>query len=153
MQKAVDKIKGFFKFKWSLPKLKVPSFSIKGKFSLKDMSVPKISLKWNAEGGILTDATIFGMSGNTLLGGGEAGNEAIVPIDLLMDYIRQANNESNAAIIEMQSRMISRIIELLEEILDMKICLDSGVLVGELTPSIDARLGKIYSKANRGNTR
>jgi phage-related protein len=153
VQKAVDKIKGFFKFKWSLPKLKVPSFSIKGKFSLKDMSVPKISLKWNAEGGILTDATIFGMSGNTLLGGGEAGNEAIVPIDLLMDYIRQANNESNAAIIEMQSRMISRIIELLEEILGMKICLDSGVLVGELTPAIDARLGKIYSKANRGNTR
>lgn len=150
VQKAVEKIKGFFKFKWSLPKLKVPSFSIKGKFSLKDLSVPKISLKWNAEGGILDDATIFGMKGNTLLGGGENGKEAIAPIDTLMDYIRKANNESNASIIEMQSRMLSRIIELLEEILGMKICLDSGVLVGELTPAIDSRLGKIYSKENRG---
>lgn len=153
VKSAVDKIKGFFKFKWSLPSLKVPSFSIKGKFDLKKLSVPKISLKWNAEGGILTDATIFGMKGNTLLGGGEAGKEALAPIDTLMDYIRQANSESNAVFLEMQSRMLSRIVELLEEILDMKICLDSGVLVGELTPAIDTKLGKIYSNANRGNTR
>lgn len=152
VKSAVDKIKGFFKFKWSLPKLKVPSFSIKGKFSLKDMSVPKIGLKWNAEGGILTDATIFGMSGNTLLGGGESGKEAIAPIDLLMDYIRQANMESNALMLDMQSRMLSRIIELLEQILGMKICLDSGALVGELTPAIDSRLGKIYANVNRGRT-
>jgi len=45
---------------------------------------------------------------------------------------------------------LNRIIELLEKLLNMKICLDSGAMVGELTPAIDARLGKIYSRVNRG---
>lgn len=42
-----------------------------------------LSFKWNAAGGILTAPTIFGKSGNTLFGGGEAGHEAVLPLDLL----------------------------------------------------------------------
>ena len=64
-------------FKWELPKPKLPSFSVSGGKApwgfMGKGSMPKISIKWNAAGGILTDATIFGMAGNTLLGGGEAG--------------------------------------------------------------------------------
>ena len=45
---------------------------------------------------------------------------------------------------------LNKIIELIEQMLGMNIYLDSGVLVGELSPAIDARLGKIYSKTNRG---
>jgi hypothetical protein len=48
---------------------------------------------------------------------------------------------------------LNKIIELLEKLLQMNICLDSGVLVGELVPAIDAGLGRMYSKSNRGNTR
>lgn len=43
--------------------------------------LPSFSLKWNKRGGILDGATLFGMAGNTLLGGGEAGREAILPLE------------------------------------------------------------------------
>lgn len=153
VKSAIDKIKGFFKFSWSLPKLKLPSIGIKGKFGIDPPSVPKFSIKWNAEGGILDNPTIFGMIGNTFLGGGEAGKEAIAPIDVLQDYVREATSENNALILDALTVRMNRIIELMEQMLGMSIYLDSGVLVGELAPAIDTRLGKIYSRTNRGNTR
>lgn len=52
--------------------IKIPKFSLKGKFSLMPPSVPKISVSWNAKGGILDSAT--------LIGAGEKGAEAIVPL-------------------------------------------------------------------------
>lgn len=38
-------------------------------------------IKWNAKGVILNGAQLFGRAGNTLLGGGEAGREALLPLD------------------------------------------------------------------------
>lgn len=84
---AIDKIKGFFNFKWSLPKLKLPHFSIEGKFSLNPPSVPKLAISWYKDGGILTQPTIFGAAGNTLLAGGEAGAEAVVPLAVLWEKL------------------------------------------------------------------
>ena len=80
----VDKIKGFFNFKWSLPKLKVPRFSITPSgWSVGDLlkgSIPKLSVSWNAKGGIFDKPTLFGY-GNSLQGLGEAGAEAVVPLE------------------------------------------------------------------------
>jgi hypothetical protein len=153
VKSAIDKIKGFFKFSWSLPKLKMPSIDIKGKFGINPPSVPKFSIKWNAEGGILDDPTIFGLLGNTFLGAGEAGAEAIAPIDTLQDYVRQATQENNAMILDAINARLNRIIELLELMQGMKMYLDSGVLVGELATGIDARLGQKYMYLNRGYTK
>lgn len=153
VKNAVDKIKGFFKFKWSLPKLKVPSFTIKGKFDLKSLSVPKIGLKWNAEGGILTEPTIFGMTGNTLLGGGEAGAEAIAPIDTLQSYVRTAVRDETDSIRETIIAQTRLLMDLLRRIIPQEVTLDSGALVGALTPSMDMRMADKYRHALRGNTR
>lgn len=83
----VSKIKGAFNFSWSLPKLKLPHISVSGgkaPYGIGGMgSLPKFSIKWYAKGGIMTNPTIFGMNGNQLLGGGEAGHEAILPLDKL----------------------------------------------------------------------
>lgn len=87
----VDSIKGFFSnMKISLPKIKLPHFSIKGSFSLNPPSVPKLSIDWYKDGGIMMRPTIFGMNGSSLMAGGEAGPEAILPIDRLEGYISGA---------------------------------------------------------------
>lgn len=88
---VVDKIKGFFSgLKLNLPKIKLPHFKITGSFSLNPPSVPKLSIEWYKDGGIMMKPTIFGMNGNSLMAGGEAGPEAILPIDRLEGYISGA---------------------------------------------------------------
>lgn len=110
---AIETIKGYFKFNWSLPSLKMPHFSITGSFSLKPPSVPRLSVQWYAKGGILNRPTLFGQLGDNLLGGGEAGPEAVLPIDNLKRYIREANAEQLG---EMAAAMKQAIKDALREI-------------------------------------
>lgn len=87
---VVDKIKGFFSgLKLELPKIKLPHFSISGSFSLSPPSVPKLSIDWYKDGGIFTKPTIFGTPYG-LKGVGEAGAEAVLPIDKLEGYVAGA---------------------------------------------------------------
>lgn len=91
---AIDRIKGFFNFEWSLPKLKMPHFSISGSFSLAPPSVPDIDVDWYAKamrnGVILNSPTIFGAANGSLLGAGEAGPEVVVGARSLMGMIQGA---------------------------------------------------------------
>lgn len=72
VKEMVGKIKSAMNFSWSLPKLKMPSFGVSGKFGVNPPSVPKFNLKWMATGGIATGPSIVGV--------GEAGDEAILPL-------------------------------------------------------------------------
>ena len=60
---------------FSKPHIPVPHYSISGSLDAKNGHVPTVSAWWGAEGGILTKATIFGA--------GEAGPEAVLPLDKL----------------------------------------------------------------------
>lgn len=78
------------------------------------MTPPELPVKWFASGGILNRPTIFGRNGDQMLGGGEAGSEAVLPIDLLRRYIReenQANNASLAALIQAALEELSLVAE------------------------------------------
>lgn len=93
VKNSIEKIKSFFDFEWSLPKLKVPKFTIEGNFSLNPISVPKIGVQWHAKGGIFTKPTLFNTNSG-LHGVGEAGAEAILPLDKLPDLLG-LNKESS----------------------------------------------------------
>ena len=80
VKELIDKIRSFFNFKWSLPKLKMPHLKITGEFSISPPSVPKFSVDWYARGGVFDKPTLF-TSGGRLGGLGEAGAEAIVPLE------------------------------------------------------------------------
>lgn len=92
---AIDKIKDFFSFKWL--KIKLPHFSIEGSFSLVPPKVPRLKVDWYKkameDGMILTSPTIFGASNGRLMGGGEAGPEAIVGTSSLKNMIFAAVGE------------------------------------------------------------
>lgn len=80
VKNAIEKIKGFFDFKWELPKIKLPHFSISGKFSLNPPQIPKFSVSWYKLGGVFDKATLFPYGGS--IGGlGEDGAEAVVPLE------------------------------------------------------------------------
>ena len=101
LSKILDNLKRTISnFKWELPKPKLPKFSVTGGQApwgfMGKGSMPKIDIKWFKTGGIMTSATLFGMSGNTLLGGGEAGAEAILPLDELWSRLDDHFNQQNA---------------------------------------------------------
>ena len=104
IRKIIDTIKGFFKFKFEWPEMKIPRLKIK-KGSLNPVKwftegFPEIDIEWFANGGIMTRPTIFGGNGGTLYAGGEAGKEAILPLNervlgMLGNAIFRASNGSN----------------------------------------------------------
>ncbi|HHY0834618.1 TPA: phage tail tape measure protein [Bacillus thuringiensis] len=85
----IDKIKGFFsdlKLKIPKPEMpKMPHFSLQTSTKNilgKDITFPSgIDVQWRAKGGIFTRPTIFGMSNGQLQGAGEAGREAVLPLN------------------------------------------------------------------------
>ena len=96
---AVDKIRSFFDFKWELPKIKLPHFSIQGHFSLNPPSVPHLAVDWYRKamesGMILTSPTIFPAANGTLRGFGDAGPEAVVGVASLREMIADAVKDAS----------------------------------------------------------
>lgn len=143
---AIDAIKGFFSgLKLELPHIKLPHFSISGKLSLSPPSVPHINIDWYKSGGIMAGPTIFGMNGSSLMAGGEAGKEAILPLtefytkleSILTSRLNTGTMERYLAVIAANS--------------GKGIYLDDGTLVGHLLPAIDSGLANYSIRARRGN--
>ncbi len=88
VRNAVNYIKGLFNFSWSLPHIKTPHFYISGYKTILGAKIPQIGVSWYKNGGILDGAQIFGAAGGKLLGGGEAGKEAVLPLSLLWTKMR-----------------------------------------------------------------
>ena len=86
VRNAINAIKSILSGHLPFPKIKLPHFSIKGHFSLAPPSVPHLSVSWYKEGGIMTQPTLFG--------GGEAGPEAILPLNTFWDKMDKIADNS-----------------------------------------------------------
>lgn len=157
VKNVIDSIKGFFDFEWSLPKLKLPHVSIKGEFSLMPPKVPSFGIEWYKDGGIMEKPTMFGFNPFTGKGmvGGEAGAEAITPISVLKDYVREAvreENGNNNLIVYVQKliNMLATYFPQIVDGLDRPIVLDDGTLVSRLAPRMNAEFGEINKGRERG---
>jgi TP901 family phage tail tape measure protein len=137
IKSAIDSIKGFFSnCKLSFPSIKLPHFSITGSFSLSPPSVPHLSVSWYKDGGILTSPTIFGMNGSSLMAGGEAGAEAVLP---LSSFYKQLEN---ILVNRLNNDNVEKYLSIIAANSGKGIYLDDGTLVGRILPAIDSGLGQ-----------
>lgn len=70
---AIQAIKDFLNVTLPHPHIPMPSFSVSGEFDPLNGKLPHVSVSWNAMGGIIDGATLIGV--------GEAGAEAVVPLE------------------------------------------------------------------------
>ena len=156
VSKGIGKIKDFFKFKFEWPKLKMPKFSITPKgWQIGDLLKgikPKLGITWAAEGGIFDSPTLFNTP-TGMLGVGEAGAEAVAPIDKLTGYVQAAVqsetsglNTTLEAVLELMSQFFPQVLQNMGQ----DIVLDDGALVGRIAPKINVKLGDIQAANARG---
>lgn len=134
---SLDKISGFFSgLKLQLPHIKLPHFSISGSLSIAPPSVPHLSISWYKEGGILTRPTVFGMNGSSLMAGGEAGAEAVLPLSAFYKELE------NILTSRLNNNNVEKYLSIIAANSGKGIYLDDGTLVGRLLPAIDSGLGQ-----------
>lgn len=123
VSRAIEGIKGLFNFSWKLPDIKVPHFNVSGgvpPFGLMGKgSLPRIGVEWYAKGGIMTAPTLFGFNGNNAMVGGEAGPEAVLPLNKkTLGSIGESVADAWGIEGNGNRDLIERIIEILLQLLD-----------------------------------
>lgn len=149
---GLDRIRNLFNFEWSLPHIRLPHFYVSGQFSLNPPQVPSFGVQWYAKGAILDGAQIFGRMGNTLLGGGEAGKEAVLPLSsfyselrsILGSYMRSPADSSDMI------KLFNKLDGIYEKLGRLQVVLDTGTLVGETIDKFDAAFAEKQMLEARG---
>ncbi|MGT2755369.1 hypothetical protein [Streptococcus ovis] len=146
---VVEAIKGIFNFSWKLPDIKVPHFNVSGgepPFGLMGKgSLPRIGVEWYAKGGIMTAPTMFGINGNNAMVGGEAGDEAILPLNSkTLGDIGIGVAETMRLEQEEILQALYTIIELLEKLLQKNpnIMLDGDSIVGNIYSKVKTKINR-----------
>ena len=155
VKNAVDRIKSYFNFSWSLPRLKMPHFRISGGFSLNPPSVPHFSVDWYKKAMndpmIMNSPTAFGInSKGQIMAGGEAGSEVVSGTETLMNMISSAVAAQNEELTNTVSKLFAFLQEYLPEMTRMQLVMDSGAVIGELAPGMDKALGRLSYRNGRG---
>lgn len=149
---VIDKIKDIVKnvFKGIVPKLHIslPKISVHGgkaPFGIGGQgSLPSFHVSWNKLGAIFDKPTIFATD-QGLQGVGEAGPEAVAPIDVLQKYVAEAVDNRNINL----ERKLDQVIGLMANYYpDALRAMDRPVVVG--VDSVDSALSDKSSKVLRG---
>lgn len=143
----VDKIKDVFTFNISIPKIKLPHFSIKPSgWELGDLlkgKIPSLGIDWYAKGGIFDRPTIFPTAGG-FKGVGEAGPEAVTPISVLQDYVRTAVKEGNG-----NEQLVTLMEAFMNRIMGLQVVMSTGEVVGALASPMDMELRRLLARRER----
>lgn len=121
VRNGIGWIKDLFNFNIKFPHIPLPHFRVRGSANPLDWledGVPSIGIDWYAKGGIMKSATPFGMNGNNMMVGGEAGDEAVLPLNrenlgMIGERIAQSwnANQDNAGMIEAIAEMTENIVK------------------------------------------
>ena len=117
----------------------LPHFSLDGAFDLQAGTVPQVNVNWYKTGGIFDSPSVIGV--------GEAGTEAVTPIDKLQAMIDSSTAKANNAILNTMQEMLQVMQMYLPQ--NRQVVLDSGVLVGEIAPAMDNELGVRANRRSR----
>ena len=121
----INKLKNLFPLKVGkiFSNLKVPHIKVNGgkaPFGIGGKgSAPSINVDWYAKGGIFTRPTLLS-NGNRIAGVGEAGAEAVLPIEKLREMVDFGNAQGNA-IVAQQTQILLAIYEELQKEKDFKV--------------------------------
>ena len=143
VESAIDKIKSFFNFTWSLPPLKMPHFSISGSFSLSPPRVPKMNVSWYAQGGVFDKASVIGV--------GENGREAVMPLDKNTGWISQLASKLN----QNDSNNVNNLTDTNFELIDAMYQMSKQIVNAIERKDLSINLGdeEIALSAAKGNTK
>lgn len=162
VKNIIAKIKGFFNFTFSIPKIKLPHFTIKPKgWQLDDLlkgSIPKLDIDWYAKamdkGMILNEPTIFGMNAaGQFMGGGEVGSETVVGTQSLMDMINGAVGSQNKMVVYYLQKMVEIMTDYFPQVIsgmDRPVCYDPDAMAGSMAVPMDKYLGMLKARKDRG---
>ncbi|HFI0687002.1 TPA: hypothetical protein ACGO46_001628 [Streptococcus suis] len=155
VKSAIDRMKSFFNFSWSLPPLKIPKISISGGFSLKPLSVPSFGISWHKDGGIFEKATLFDTASG-MHGVGEAGPEAVLPLNRetlggIGEGIAASMGWGNDYIAEKLDAIIDLLINFFTGYNpNAQVVMDTGALVGAIKAEMSRQLGNDINLRGRG---
>ena len=128
LQGIIDKVKSWFPinlgniFNFKLPHINIGSKSVT--VGDKTVTVPTFSVSWYARGGIFDQPTLAGI--------GEAGPEAVVPLDRFWEEIRNSNATTDR-ILTQHTQILAAILEELEKEKNFKI---NGMWAGRYVNSM-----------------
>ncbi|ACV22566.1 Phage-related protein [Slackia heliotrinireducens] len=144
---GISRIKSLFSnLTLSLPHIKVPHFHISGgtpPYGIGGAGTkPSISITWAAKGGIV--------DGATLIGAGEAGKEAIMPLQgrNMRPFAQAVAAHMDGG--EDADRVVRELQAMRRDMANMKLYLDGRALVGGIAGRMDAALGARQAAAARG---
>lgn len=156
VRNAIDKIRGFFNFEWSLPKIKLPHFNISGEFSLNPPSIPHFDVSWYKKAieqpYLFTEPTIFDYDQAGAKVAGEAGDEVMYGKQNLLDDISAAVSAQNNVVVQTLEDLFDKLFDIMEEYFPeftKDLVLDTGVLVAQTADAYDERLGLIQKRKGR----
>ena len=123
VKNELDTVKRFLAGDWPTPKIKTPHFQISPSgWTISDLikgSIPKLSINWRAKGAILNRPTVVNQSGNMIDVAGEAGPEAVTPIETLKKYVREEVRANNVDLIKALAEVLGDLGLTMENVINL----------------------------------